>query len=72
MHALLTVKNVVGVLLVLFPILDFFMVLSYVFMLMQAKRAEQSGAAVQMTATQADRGFGSTYTVKERSGPTAT
>jgi hypothetical protein len=29
MHALLTVKNVVGVLLVLFPSLGFFMVLSF-------------------------------------------
>jgi hypothetical protein len=39
MHALLTVKNVVlGVLLVLFPILGFFMMPSFGFMLMQANQ----------------------------------
>jgi hypothetical protein len=45
MHAFLTVKNVVGVLLVLFPILGF-VVLSFGSMLMEANRADQSAAAV--------------------------
>jgi hypothetical protein len=41
LNAVLTMKNVVGVLLVLFPILGFLMVLSFGFMLIQANRAEQ-------------------------------
>ena len=55
MHALLTVKNVMGVLLVLFPILGFFMVLSFGFMLMEANQAEQSATVIEITSAHADR-----------------
>jgi hypothetical protein len=46
MHALLTVKNVVGVLLVLFPSLGFFMVLSFgLCSYKQNERAEWHGCS---------------------------